>query len=705
MNVGKIYRKNTIASPVRQMSPNRSGVQFVDNRRLKFAGMFSDSSFVDNRSKAGLPIQRKIHFLADGKEIAKPKNKEDGIKYNKIKKQLLEDAFVCSHRTHFDQYRLVPEKDFNKAVTNDLESDDKTLLVNEDDSILTGASFVINATDKLGPDPANFKVDKPAPGDIEIETVGYRNAYKTLPLNLGKKKPGYVANIVSYYAETGVKDITKRYFGDAISGEDEEKANRLGVVVGLNSFSPIIKDDYETRKKDVSQKLKELVLPEYPMNFQGFGFLWEPCWKLKGNHIPNCNIRWALENTPDVGNRNENFGIKQKELFANLPYGVFREAVMASSGTQFLVDRLKNYNNPVYIHSGDGDSVSLKVPDSEDTGVSEKGILDRMDEHLDANKTGAKIVIGGYNLYNLDEQKLIVEIVKADSRITVYADGSEIDKKKPLGDLKLYSENDKTFIEAKVKQITHNTQVGNRYDRIIRDAISTIYPRMLYPTEPNMLVKAYDRSDHTDFFKTSFFDKEHRLKQQGSLWGMGASEGRVFKENLEREYDQIENPSGLGFVDWAKGASLPTDPRGFDRHLLISGYEKYPEKKEDLASAQAHATDKLGQEVPLVEAAVQQAQSYASAYRLAELYAQTLTSKREEKEKLRNDVLPAFKMVEDMVSVMMMGKCNLTSLTDMAKKTVPSVSLPQSDGVTPANIVDAIRNELVEKFKFYNGIP
>ena len=373
--------------------------------------------------------------------------------------------------------------------------------------------------------------------------------------------------------------------------------------------------------------------------------------------------------------------------------------------TQFLVDRLKNYNNPVYIHSGDGDSVSLKVPDDTDTATGTKGILDRMDEHLEEKGTGAKIVIGGYNLYNLDEQKLIIEIVKADSGITNYADGSEIDKEKPSVDLKRYSENDKALIKAKVEQITHNTQVGNRYDRIIRDAISTVYPRMLYPTEPNMLVKAYDPSDHTDFFKTSFFDEEHRLKQQGSLWGMGASEGRVFKENLEREYKQEPESSGIGFVDWAKGASLPTDPRGFDRHLLISGYERYPEKKEDLSPAQGHAADKLGQEVPLVEAAVQQAQSYTSAYRLAELFAQSKNVKGKDKIKLRNDVFPTFKIVEDMVAGMMLGKYDLVSLTKMATEPVPSVSLSQSEQVTPATIVNAIRKELLAKYKFYNGIP
>lgn len=705
MNESKTFRRNTMSSPVRQMSPNHAEVQFVDNRPSKFAGMLSDSGFVDNRSKTSLPIQRKIHFNKDNTDIVIAQTEDEKQKLGVILKELYTTSFVKDHRKTMRDSYLVPEQEFVEAVKKDLESSDKTLNVNEDGDISDGDKFVINATKELGPNPDNFEVDKPASGDIEIETVDCRYKHKKMPLESNKEKPGYVANIVSYYAENGVKDITKRYFDDAISGEEEEKSNRLGVVVGLNSFSPIIKSDYDERKNAVSQKLLELVLPKYPVNFQGFGFLWEPCWKLKGKHIPNFNIRWALEYTPEVKNRNEKFRSKQRELFANLPYGVFRETVMASNYIQHLVDQLKSYNNPVYIHSGDGDSVSLKVPDDTDTATGTKGILDRMDEHLEEKGTGAKIVIGGYNLYNLDEQKLIVEIVKADSGITDYADGSEIDKEKPSVDLKRYSENDKALIKAKVEQITHNTQVGNRYDRIIRDAISTVYPRMLYPTEPNMLIKAYDSSDDTDFFKTSFFDESHRLKQQGSLWGMGASEGRVFKEHLEKEYNQDPKSSGMGFVDWAKGASLPTDPRGFDRHILISGYERYPKKEEDLSPAQGDAADKLGQEVPLVEAAVQQAQSYTSAYRLAELYAQTLASKMVDKVQIRNDVLPAFEKVEKMVSVMMDGKCDLTSLRDMVKEPVPSVSLSQSEQVTPATIVNAIRKELLAKYKFYNGIP
>lgn len=142
-----------------------------------------------------------------------------------------------------------------------------------------------------------------------------------------------------------------------------------------------------------------------------------------------------------------------------------------------------------------------------------------------------------------------------------------------------------------------------------------------------------------------------------------------------------------------KGLLCPTDPRGFDRHILISGYEKYPEKVEDFSPAQVHAAGQLGQDIPLVEAAVQQAQSYASAYRLAELYAQTLTSERVKKEQIRNNVLPAFKTVENMVSSMMMGSNDLEFASQNTGQELPD------------QIAKVICNELMESFKYYNEIP
>ncbi len=724
MNESKIYRKNTEVSSTRQMSPNNPKVKFVNNHPSAFAdGMLSEFGLVDNRPKTNPLIQRKIRFLADNTEILQPENpknpetetekKEREQKFKDVKNKLFKDTFVQNRRTHFAQYRLVSEKDFNDAIDKDLKSQDKTLFVNKSGSILTGASFVINATDKLGPNPENFKVEKPKSGKIKIETIGYRSTYRTIPLNKGKKKPGYVANIVSYYAENGVNNIVKKYFDDAISGED--KTNRLGVVVGLNSFIPIIQSDYNARKQDILHKLGQLILPEYAVNFQGFGFLWEPYWTFKKNkrgptQIHTFDIRWALEHVPDADNLKEKFKVKQKDLFTNLPYGVFRETVMASSSTQFLVNWLKAYNNPVYIHSCDGDSISLKVPNEEDTDVSEKGILDKMDEHLRDNGTKAKIVIGGYNFYNLNEQKLIVEIVKADSNITKYKDDTKIDKKNPSEKLECYSPKEQDFIKAKVKQIIHNTQVSNRYDRIIRDAISTVYPKMLYPTEPNMLVKVYDESPYysTDFFKTKLFDQDQRLKKQGSLWGMGASEGRVFKENLEKEYQPNAN-NGIDFIDWVKGASLPTDPRGFDRYFLISGYEKYPENKEKLHPAQANVNiNKLGKEIPLIEAAVQQAQSYTSAYRLAELYAQTrpeCKNKYKNKEEVREKVILVFKKVENMVSKMMEG-CKLEDLKKINEEDLKKINEEDLKKIDSSyndvhTIVKAICDELFNKFNFY----
>ena len=136
---------------------------------------------------------------------------------------------------------------------------------------------------------------------------------------------------------------------------------------------------------------------------------------------------------------------------------------------------------------------------------------------------------------------------------------------------------------------------------------------------------------------------------------------------------------------------------GNSRRPVIERYvkftEKYPEKVEDFSPAQVHAAGQLGQDIPLVEAAVQQAQSYASAYRLAELYAQTLTSERVKKEQIRNNVLPAFKTVENMVSSMMMGSNDLEFASQNTGQELPD------------QIAKVICNELMESFKYYNEIP
>ncbi|TXI41722.1 MAG: hypothetical protein E6Q59_01760 [Nitrosomonas sp.] len=652
------------------------------------------------QNNATTPIQRKIFFMDSAEELKIPKKKEESQKQKKVLDQLWKNEFTQNQLTYHKEH-FVLETEFKKAVTDALSGDSHTLLVKGEDNLLNPNNFILSATSQLGPNPANFKVKPPTPGSIGVRDLNAKFAFKYVPENKDEKKPGYVANIASYYAEGGVKKIAKKYFDEAISGSNDSKANKLAITIGLNSFSPVIQEDYDTRKNAVENAVDGLEIPAYPINFRGFGFLWEPNWSFKDEKVNIQKLRNVLTYASDAGNRKEKFKEVQKTLSENYPYGVFRETVMGSTHTQDLVDLLKPYNNPVYIHSGDGDAVGLKVTHDEDTGISDKGVLDKFTEHLENKGTGAQIVIGGYNLYNLNQTLLLTEIVKADSRFDNYLNGGKIDKQKPSPKLEDYKEEHQVFLKQKIAQIEHNSQVGNRYDRIIRDAISDIYPKMLYPTEPNMLIKAYDTEDDTDFFNTSLFGNK-KLKNQGSLWGVGASEGRIFKENLEKEYEETGG-DGKGFVDWAQGASLPTDPRGFARHLLVSGYEKFPGQKADWPPFAKYESGKENTDIPLLDATVQQAQSYTSAYRLSELYAQASVpsglSKPESRKKIdeiKGNARIAFNTVEAVVKKMMDGSANLSFLQQEADRTTGSEKHDQ--------IAKRIRQELLAKYKFYNGI-
>lgn len=656
------------------------------------------------QNNATTPIQRKIFFMDSATELFQPKVKEDGIKQKKIFELLWKNEFTQNELTYHKE-RFVLEAEFKKAIMDALSSENNSLLVKDESSdnpnLFNMEAFVLSATRNLGPNPANFKVKPPTPGSIGVRGLNSKFAFKYVPENKGEKKPGYVANIASYYAEGGVKKIAKKYFDEAISGSNDSKANKLAITIGLNSFSPVIQEDYDIRRNAVESAVDGLEIPDYPINFRGFGFLWEPNWHFKEVKVDIQKLRNVLTYGSDAGNRKEKFKEVQKTLSENYPYGVFRETVMGSTHTQDLVDRLKPYNNPVYIHSGDGDAVGLKVTNDEDTGVSDKGVLDKFTEHLENKGTGAQIVIGGYNLYNLNQTLLLTEIVKADSRFDNYLNGEKINKQKPSAKLEDYKEEHQVFLKQKIAQIEHNSQVGNRYDRIIRDSISDIYPKMLYPTEPNMLIKAYDTKDGTDFFNTSLFE-DKKLKNQGSLWGVGASEGRIFKENLEKEYEETGG-DGKGFVDWAQGASLPTDPRGFSRHLLVSGYEKFPGQKADWPPFAEYEKSKENTDIPLLDATVQQAQSYTSAYRLSELYAQASVPSGLSKEnyriklgEIKEKARVAFNTVENVVKKMMDGSADLSFLQREAVRTTGSEKHDE--------IAKRIRQELLAKYKFYNGI-
>ena len=57
-----------------------------------------------------------------------------------------------------------------------------------------------------------------------------------------------------------------------------------------------------------------LEIPDYPINFRGFGFLWEPNWHFKEVKVDIQKLRYVLTYASDADNRKEKFKEVQKTI-------------------------------------------------------------------------------------------------------------------------------------------------------------------------------------------------------------------------------------------------------------------------------------------------------------------------------------------------------------------------------------------------------
>lgn len=553
------------------------------------------------------------------------------------------------------------------------------------------STFVVNSVSEMEPTPAKFEVV--SPGNAKVIKRTSKNKSKVVPGKESEKPVGYVVNLASYFGEKGVNGIAPTYYKDAISGSEDEKGNRLAIVAGLNSFEPVTRSAYTQTTNKLDSAVSSFQMPSFNANVNVFGFLWQPKWQYDGTDISIDKLRLGLSHYGDSSEITKSFLERQKGLKEHLPYGIFRETVTASPETKGFVAKLSAYNNPVYIHSGDGDSINLKIPSGEGPELSDTGVLDRYSEALGQKDHNPMLAIGGYNFFRIDENNVKSEIVKADPAITDYrevvGDTTKIDKTKAIALDKLKVK-DALFVNQRCKQIIHNTQVVNRWDHLIRGAIAKVYPKMLYPTEPNMLIKAHDSTDGIggyDLFSHDKFKDDGTLKEdkRGSLWGNSASEGRVLREKLEEMYPDKTSETGEDFVDWIENASLPTDTRGFDRHFLVSGYEHYPDSMDEKDWPPVYhppMEEKRNQPIPLETEAIQQAQSYTSAARLADMYCRAAGIDKEHKDAL--DARTAFNEIESITQRLMSGQ-------------TVDISTAKGPGV-PGAIVLKIKQDFLAKF-------
>ncbi|MEN0062736.1 MAG: DUF4157 domain-containing protein [Myxococcota bacterium] len=304
-------------------------------------------------------------------------------------------------------------------------------------------------------------------------------------LGKGETLPAFVVNTATTPGEVE-GNMASRYFGPAWSGagQDYEEAAifRTAVVVGVNKFVAISEDTTRERVEEVNQAISK-INTNTNWTYSFFGFLWEPHWYEKGSKRRVAYIRQEYKkayNAADAKERGElEDGRKAREKVSakTLPYGDFRNTVMESKPTKKAVNRLSQHYDPVHALLQDADS---RIQAQSGSGVlaAYDDILKKMDRH-------PLVTIGMYRVKGFDWSK------KGDPHR-----------------LQL-------------------TKLGNQLDQAIRKAIAKIAPEILYPTEPNSLVKLTDKT-HGD----GVLD---RKPLQKDLFGHRETEGQVAGRNIRAE--------------------------------------------------------------------------------------------------------------------------------------------------------------------------
>jgi hypothetical protein len=342
-----------------------------------------------------------------------------------------------------------------------------------------------------------------------------------LPMLGAKDKlgPGYAVNITTIPKDTK-RDMAKRFFIGAWKGGDEQFAKlRTGVAIGINSFQtlddrPENKDNNVAKRKEIDEKTKEIA-HEPGTVLAAFGFMWDPTWTDNGAETTVGKVReeWKKLKTKEKMDlalaETEKKRVTKQDY---LPYGNIRSEVIDKEGAQVARAISSKHVDPVHIVTQDADG---------DVGTkSGKGVLAAYDEVLAQLRVHPLLTIGGYHY-----------------------DGFQWE---PDSD-------------PHKRQLTI---LANEIDRAVRAAISAIAPEVLYPTEPNMLVKGIDRQNNDGMYDRGI---------TGAM-GPGAAEGRHIREALvEGERRAVEggataHPNPIVYAPEASvesGAMQHSRTRGF----------------------------------------------------------------------------------------------------------------------------------------------
>ncbi|WOI61112.1 hypothetical protein [Streptomyces fradiae] len=314
------------------------------------------------------------------------------------------------------------------------------------------------------------------------------------------------------------RDVATRYLDEAWNDTDGSRntgdlaAARTAVVIGVNTFQRL-----DPQKGDPVRDAVDAVGRRPELLLAVFGFHWTPRW-VKGveeTPVGIDEVRAAYRGLRRGRDRRRAEANERKLRDKGaLPYGVFREEVLGSSYTERAVELLRQVNRQVHVVGRDADTGVA--------AISGKGVLKAYEDVLSGMARHPLLTIGGYHFEGAD-----------------WGRGAD----------------------RRTRQLT---RLANRLDRAIREAVARRYPEMLYPTEPNMLVKAWDR-DHADGI---FQHARMRalLQVQGKVYGVGSAEGRELRERLRKVF-------GPGFsVLYAPEASTATsaEPGDEARGLAVT---------------------------------------------------------------------------------------------------------------------------------------
>ncbi|NEP70335.1 MAG: DUF4157 domain-containing protein, partial [Moorea sp. SIO3A5] len=291
---------------------------------------------------------------------------------------------------------------------------------------------------------------------------------------------GYVANVPTYPGGTTPNAIATKY--EEGFEDKTEMSYRFRLVVGVNKYKSLMR----ARSED---EIRNVIDNTGNFNYPGivFGFTWEPFWldNSTGIQANSHKIEADFRTLAAADQQEAERPLTQAEY---LPYGVFRDEITKSQYTRKCVDDLKNrFNIPnIYIHIGDADALSLKVPEEQSRHghYQPMGLFSKYDQLLTRHQTKGRqlpyLASGGYEL----RQGAQGGDLPADDDLSVLA---------------------------------------NKIDMKVRRIISKVDPRAPYFPEPNTLIK------YEALLKNPT-DPNSGLKNR--LFGIKGGEGRELMKNV-----------------------------------------------------------------------------------------------------------------------------------------------------------------------------